>query len=67
MRPALLDIFNDYPIALLIVHPRLRTEFYKGTIHREVFAWTQENTRLPLCYNGDLFTLRMPPPRRRSL
>ena len=54
--PALLDILNDYPIALLIVHPRLRTEFYKGAIHREVFAWTQENTRLPLCYNGDLFT-----------
>ena len=54
--PALLDILNDYPIALLIVHPRLRTEFYKGTVHREVFAWTQENTRLPLCYNGDLFT-----------
>lgn len=54
--PALLDIFNDYPIALLIVHPRLRTEFYKGTVHREAFAWTQENTCLPLCYNGDLFT-----------
>ena len=54
--PALLDILNDYPIALLIVHPRLRTEFYKGAIHREAFAWTQENTCLPLCYNGDLFT-----------
>ncbi len=54
--PALLDLLNDYPIALLIVHPRVRTEFYKGAAHREVFAWTQEHTRLPLCYNGDLFT-----------
>ena len=71
--PALLDILNDYPIALLIVHPRLRTEFYKGAIHREVFAWTQENTRLPLCWAGAFSVIRLccavsgaasgPPPR----
>ncbi len=54
--PALLELLNGYPIALLIVHPRVRSEFYKGAAHRDVFAWTQENTRLPLCYNGDLFT-----------
>lgn len=54
--PALLDMLSDYPIALLIVHPRVRTEFYKGAAHRDVFAWTQAHTNLPLCYNGDLFT-----------
>ena len=55
--PVLLELLNAYPITLLIVHPRVRTEFYKGAAHRDIFAWTQENTHLPLCYNGDLFTL----------
>ena len=54
--PALLALLNDYPITLLIIHPRVRTEFYKGRVHRDAFAWAQANTGLPLCYNGDLLT-----------
>ena len=34
----------------------MRTEFYKGRVHRDAFAWAQANTGLPLCYNGDLLT-----------
>lgn len=52
----LLEIFNDYPIDRLIVHPRVRTQFYKGEADKSVFRRTEEHTRLPLCYNGDLFT-----------
>ncbi len=40
----------------LIVHPRTRAEFYKGVPHREVYAAALGQTRLPLVYNGDLFT-----------
>ena len=54
--PDLLALLNDYPITLLIIHPRVRTEFYKGRVHRDAFAWAQANTGLPLCYNGDLLT-----------
>lgn len=55
--PALLELFEGYPIiALLIVHPRVRTQFYKGEVSRETFIRTQAHTRLPLCYNGDLLT-----------
>lgn len=54
--PGLLEIFNDYPIERLIVHPRVRAQFYKGEADRALFRWTQEYTTLPLCYNGDLFT-----------
>lgn len=50
----LMAIFENYPICLLIVHPRVRTQFYKGEIHRECFAWAQSHTHLPLCYNGDM-------------
>ena len=55
----LLSIYNRYPIAELIVHPRVQKEFYKGRSHRDVFAWTLGQTQLPLCESGDLFTPRL--------
>ncbi len=54
--PKLLAVFSRYPLCRLIIHPRTRTEFYKGPVHRDVFRYAVENTSLPLCYNGDLFT-----------
>lgn len=55
--PALLEVYNRYPISRLIVHPRVRGQFYKGRADRAVFRYCLENSRSPLCYNGDLFTL----------
>ena len=52
----LLEIFDQYPVHELIIHPRTRQEFYKGRVHRDVYAFAEENTALPLVYNGDLFT-----------
>lgn len=52
----LLSLFSRYPVRELIVHPRTRAEFYKGTPHREVYAAALEQTALPIAYNGDLFT-----------
>ena len=54
--PALLAVFDRYPIALLTVHPRLRRQFYKGRPDMEAFLTALEQVRLPLCYNGDIFT-----------
>ena len=54
--PALMEIFNRYPIHELTIHPRVRAAFYKGTVHAESFAYAAEIARMPLCYNGDLFT-----------
>ena len=51
----LLRIFNKFPLEELIIHPRLRQEFYQGTPHREVFHEAVENSGHKLCYNGDLF------------
>lgn len=50
----LLDIFNQYPICELTIHPRVRSAFYQGTVDREAFRYAIGNTKLPLCYNGDL-------------
>lgn len=53
----LLDIYNQYPIWELIVHPRTRAELYKGKPHREIFDYAYENSKNPLCYNGDICTM----------
>lgn len=54
--PRLLEIFNRYPISELILHPRIRQEFYKGTVHLDIFAAALEESRHPVTYNGDLMT-----------
>ena len=54
--PALLEIFNRYPIAELTVHPRIRTAFYKGTVDMEMFRLCMQESKNPVCYNGDITT-----------
>lgn len=55
--PALLDIFNDYPISELTVHCRVREDFYRVPARPEWFALALEESKIPVCYNGDLTTL----------
>lgn len=54
--PALLEVFNRYPIAELLVHPRLRSDMYRGTPRMEAFAFCVAESRAPVAYNGDIFT-----------
>ena len=55
--PALLEIFNRYPIQELTIHPRVRKAFYKGSIHEEMFRYAVENSKNPLCFNGNITNL----------
>ena len=55
--PALLEIYNKYPIKELTVHPRIREAFYKGPVDMEAFRYCVTNSKNPLCYNGDIHTL----------
>ena len=50
----LLRVYNQYPLEELIVHPRLQKDFYKNTPNLDVFAMAAEESRNPLCYNGDI-------------
>lgn len=52
----LLDIYNRYPLHELIIHPRTREEYYKGTPHLEVFSESLKKSRCPVIYNGNIFT-----------
>jgi len=55
--PVILDIFNQYPIKELIIHPRVRKQFYNGSVDMELFRYAARCSRNPLCYNGDVTTM----------
>ena len=52
----LLELFARYPISLLIVHPRVRKDFYREPVRRGEFARACRDYPGPLCYNGGLRT-----------
>ena len=54
--PALLEVFNRYPIRELTVHPRVRKQFYQGDVDMEMFRYAVRESKNPLCYNGNLFS-----------
>ena len=55
--PELMQVYNRYPIHELTVHPRIQKEFYKETPHFDVFTDILKESRNPVVYNGDLFTV----------
>ena len=52
--PELLELFNRFPIKELIIHPRIRTDFYKNTPNMEMFELAYNESKNPVCYNGDV-------------
>ena len=54
--PRLLEIFNRYPIAELILHCRTRREMYAPAPHYEALDLAAKESRAPVCFNGSLFT-----------
>lgn len=52
--PDILAILNRYPIKELTIHPRVRSAFYKGSVDMDAFRYAAENSRAPVCFNGDL-------------
>ena len=55
--PAILEIYNRYPIKELTIHPRVRKQFYNGSVNIELFRYAAENSKNPLCYNGDITSI----------
>ena len=53
----ILEVYNRYPIKELTIHPRVRKQFYDGDVNMEMFRFALENSKNPLCFNGNLRTL----------
>ena len=50
----ILEIYRDYPVKELTVHPRIRKAFYKGDCDMTAFAQAVDNSPFPVCYNGNI-------------
>ena len=53
----LLEIYRNYPVKELTVHPRIRKAFYKGDCDMTAFAQAVEDSPFPVCYNGNVGSL----------
>ena len=52
----ILELYCRYPLAELIVHPRVQTDRYQGEPRRELYGATLEQAPFPVAYNGDVFS-----------
>ena len=55
--PKLIEIFNRYPIQELTLHPRVRKDFYNGSVDMDAFRYCLEVSKAPVCYNGNLTSI----------
>lgn len=56
----LLELFAQFPLSELIVHPRVQADYYQNKPHIESFAQAYHvfaKSECRLCYNGDIFCL----------
>lgn len=54
----LIEIFNQYPIKELIIHPRTQKDYYQNQPNLKIFKDALALSTNPVCYNGDLFTAK---------
>lgn len=52
----ILELYNRYPITELIVHARAREGYYKSEPDREGFLKAFRQAKMPVCYNGNIFS-----------
>ena len=53
----ILPIYNKYPLKELIIHPRLLKDHYKGVPRYGLYEEAREKLKVPLGYNGDIFSV----------
>ncbi len=52
----IMEVYNRYPIAELIIHPRVRKDFYRHPVRTEAFEAALAVSKNPVSYNGGLVT-----------
>lgn len=52
-----IEIFNQYPLSELIIHPRIGKQLYKGEADVKRFAELIPMIKAPLVYNGDIVSV----------
>lgn len=52
-----IEVFNQYPLSELIIHPRIGKQLYKGEADVPRFAELMPLIKAPLVYNGDIVSV----------
>ncbi|MCR5645349.1 MAG: tRNA-dihydrouridine synthase family protein [Bacteroidales bacterium] len=52
-----IEVFNQYPLSELIIHPRIGKQLYKGEADVKRFAELMPLIHAPLVYNGDIVSV----------
>ena len=53
----ILDIYHQYPLSELIIHPRVRKDFYRHPVRKDVFQQAFDVSSVPISYNGSINTV----------
>lgn len=53
----LMAIYSDYPLCEIIIHPRVRNDYYKNSPDMDIYRWALNESCVPISYNGDIFTI----------
>ncbi len=53
----LMPVFNDFPLSELIIHARIGKQLYKGEVNLSAFEKAVSQSKLPVAYNGDTFSV----------
>ena len=53
----ILEVYNRYPLSQLIIHPRVRKDFYRHPVRQEAFVSAYEKSKNPVAYNGSIVTM----------
>jgi len=53
----ILEVYNRYPISELTIHPRVMKDYYGNTPNLDMFDYALSNSKAPVCYNGDIYTI----------
>ena len=53
----ILNLYCRCPLAELVVHPRVRSDYYKGAPRQWLYGETLARAPFPVAYNGDIFSV----------
>ncbi len=55
---SIINMYNDYPLEELIIHPRTQTDYYKNPPHIDKFIEAVQISRHSICYNGEINSVK---------
>jgi len=54
---SLIPVLNEFPLAEVVVHPRIGKQLYKGDADVDAFEKVLPTIKAPVCFNGDILSV----------